>query len=162
MNFRNTVTLLATHGVALAIGFAAGIYTLPIIIAPEAPTAGAVSAVADKAEYTAEFRRELEGSDALHWGEGALFVGGDSISFMGKLAPGPDYMLYLSPTFVETEAEFDRLKSEMVVVGAVKTFENFLIEIPPDIDPSDYTTAIVWCESFGEFITSAQYQANDT
>ena len=30
-----------------------------------------------------------------------------------------DYMLYLSPTFVETETEFNRLKSKMVVVGSV-------------------------------------------
>jgi hypothetical protein len=135
---------------------------LPIIIAPEAPSAGAVSALADKAEYTAEFRRDLKGSDGLHWGEGQLFVGRDSISFMGTLAPGPDYMLYLSPTFVETEAEFNRQKSKMVVVGSVKTFDNFLIDMPPEIDPSDYTTAIVWCESFGQFITSAKYQDNDT
>ena len=161
MSFRKAFTILISHCAAAAIGFAAGIYLLPIITAPEAPSAGAVSALADNAEYTAEFRRDLKGSDGLHWGEGQLFVGRDSISLMGKLAPGPDYMLYLSPTFVETEEEFNRQKSKMVVVGSVKTFDNFLIHMPPNIDPSDYTTAIVWCESFGQFITSAKYQNND-
>lgn len=162
MSIQKAFTLLVSHCVAVAAGFAAGIYLLPIIIAPDAPSARAVSAVADKAEYRAEFRRDLKGSDSLHWGEGQLFVGRDSISLMGKLAPGPDYVLYLSPTFVETEAEFNRLKSKMVVVGSIKTFDNFLIDLPPEIDPSDYTTAIVWCESFGQFITSAKYQNNET
>jgi len=162
MSIQKTFTLLVSHGAAVAIGFALGIYMLPIIIAPDAPSAEAVSVVAAKAEYRAEFRRDLKGSDALHWGEGQLFVGGDSISFMGRLAPGPDYKLYLSPTFVETEAQFNSQKSRMVAIGSVKTFDNFVLEIPRGIDPSDYTTAIVWCESFGEFITSAKYQDNDT
>ena len=77
---------------------------------------------------------------------------------MGKLAPGPDYKLYLSPEFVETEADFNRLKPEMALVGDIKTFNNFLVSVPPDINPSEYTSVIVWCESFGEFITSAQYK----
>jgi hypothetical protein len=77
---------------------------------------------------------------------------------MGKLAPGPDYKLYLSPEFVETEADFNRLKSTMARVGDVKTFNNFVIEVPPGIDPSNFTSVIVWCESFAQFITSARYR----
>jgi hypothetical protein len=46
----------------------------------------------------------------------------------------------------------------MVRVGDVRTFENFVVDVPPDIDPSNFNTVIVWCESFGEFITSAKYQ----
>jgi hypothetical protein len=74
------------------------------------------------------------------------------------LAPGPDYKLYLSPEFVETEAEFTRLKSRMVRVGDVRTFENFVVSVPESIDVSSYNTAIVWCESFGQFITAAKYR----
>ena len=147
-----------THGVALAIGFAAGVYTLPILIAPDGPSASAVSAVAASASYKAEFRRDLEDSDALHWGEGEVFIGLDSISHMGKLSPGPDYRLYLSPEFVETEASFEDLKPRMALVGDVKTFDGFLVSIPSGIDPSDYNSVIVWCESFGEFITAAMYR----
>ena len=76
---------------------------------------------------------------------------------MGWQAPGPDYKLYLSPEFVETEADFNRLKSTMVREGDVKTFENFVVKVPLDIDPSKFTSVIVWCEAFGEFITSAKY-----
>jgi hypothetical protein len=77
---------------------------------------------------------------------------------MGKLAPGPDYKLYLSPEFVETEADFNRLKSGMVRVGDVRTFENFLVPVPESSDPAAYNTVVVWCESFGQFITAAKYQ----
>ncbi|MGF1841695.1 DM13 domain-containing protein, partial [Vibrio clamense] len=50
------------------------------------------------------------------------------------------------------------LKDSMVRIGNVKTFENFAVKIPKGIDVSKYNTVIVWCETFGEFITSAKYQ----
>ena len=161
MKIRNILLLLFSHGIVGALGFAAGIYVLPILIAPEAPIASEVSAVADNAIYSGKFRRDLKDSDILHWGEGTVSIGEDSISFMGKLAPGPDYKLYLSPEFVETESDFNRLKPHMALVADVKTFDNFLVKIPADIDPSKYTSIIVWCETFGQFITSANYKTNN-
>ena len=149
---------IVTHLVALAIGFALGIYALPILTAPESPSVEAVQTTADVARFTGEFRRDLEDSDALHWGEGKLFVSPDSIAFQGKLSPGPDYRLYLSPEFVETEAAFEARKSDMVEVGPVRTFENFMLTVPASIDPANYNAAIVWCESFGQFISAAAYQ----
>ena len=77
---------------------------------------------------------------------------------MGKLAPGPEYKLYLSPEFVETEAEFEQLKSSMKLVGDIKTFDNFMVKVDSDVDLSQFNTVIVWCEAFGEFITSAKYR----
>lgn len=158
MKTKNFILLLASHGIVGALGFAGGIYALPILIAPDAPSEAQVSAAAASASYTGEFRRDLQDSDALHWGEGKVSVGAGSISHMGKLAPGPDYKLYLSPEFIETERDFNRLKSRMTLVGDVKTFNNFLVSVPPGVDPSRYTSVIVWCETFGEFITSAQYK----
>lgn len=158
MKARTIVILLVSHALIGAAGFAAGIYALPILIAPPAPSAAQVSAVAESATYSGEFRRDLQDSDALHWGEGTVSVSSGSISHMGKLSPGPDYKLYLSPEFVETEADFNRLKPQMTLVGDIKTFNNFLVQVPPGVDPSGYTSVIVWCESFGEFITSARYK----
>ncbi len=155
---KRLLTLVVTHVVAVAAGFAAGIYALPILIAPPPPAESAVAAVAAAASYSAEFRRDLQDSDALHWGEGTVSVSAEAIAFRGTLAPGPDYKLYLSPEFVETEADFLRLKSRMVRVGDVKTFDSFLVPVPPTVDPSAYTSVIVWCETFGQFITAAQYQ----
>ena len=153
------VMLLGSHLLVGGIGFGLGIYLLPILIAPTAPTLMEVNEISASANYSAAFTRELEGSDAFHWGEGLVFVGEESITLMGKLAPGPDYRLYLSPEFVETEAQFEALKSSMVEVGPINTFENFVVDVPEGIDPSQFTTVIVWCERFGEFITAAEYQA---
>jgi hypothetical protein len=150
--------LVVTHAAVLAIGVALGIYLLPILTAPSAPSAGEVTAAAGKAEFKGQFRRNLKDSDFLHWGEGSVSVSRGAVALMGRIAPGPDYKLYLSPEFVETEADFNRLKPRMARVGDVKTFANFIVPVPAHIDPRAYNTVIVWCESFGQFITAARYR----
>jgi hypothetical protein len=158
MKTRTLLLLAATHAIAAVVGFAAGIYVLPILTAPAAPTASEIAAASKAARFTGQFRRDLKDSDPLHWGEGTVSVGSDFISLLGRVAPGPDYKLYLSPEFVETEADFARLRSRMARVGDVKTFENFMVPVPPAVDPAQYSTVIVWCESFSQFITSAKYR----
>ena len=150
--------LVFSHLLFAAIGFAAGIYLLPILTAPPAPTAADVKAAANQADFKGQFRRDLKDSDLLHWGEGTVSVSRTAIALTGKVAPGPDYKLYLSPEFVETEADFNRLKPKMARVGDVKTFENFIVPVPGNIDPAAFNTVIVWCESFGQFITAARYR----
>ena len=155
---KKILTLSLSHVVALAVGFAVGVYTLPILTAPKPPAAQTVRDAVGELLYEARFVRELRGSDFLHWGEGRLYIGRRTIAFLGRLAPGPDYKLYLSPGFVETETEFNQLKSQMIRVGDVKSFENFIVALPTQVDPRDYNTAIVWCETFEQFISAAQYQ----
>ncbi|POG21388.1 hypothetical protein C2855_20630 [Aeromonas bestiarum] len=158
MQRKTLALLLVTHLLVGAAGFAAGIYALPILIAPAAPSSEQVAASQQQATFNGTFRRDLKESDRLHWGEGQVSIGPDAISLMGKLAPGPDYQLYLSPEFVETEADFARLKPQMVRVGPVKTFDNFIVQLPANIDPARYDSVIVWCETFGQFITAARYR----
>ena len=150
--------LVASHLIALAVGFALGVYTLPILIAPAAPSAADVAEHADNATFKGHFRRDLKDSDALHWGEGTVSVSRSAIALAGELAPGPDYKLYLSPEFLETEADFKRLRPKMVRVGDVKTFRNFVVPVPESVDPAAYNTVVVWCESFSQFITAAKYR----
>ena len=64
----------------------------------------------------------------------------------------------MSPEFVETEADFNRLKPRMVRVADIKTFKNFLVPVPESIDTTRYNTVIIWCETFGQFISAAQYR----
>jgi hypothetical protein len=47
----------------------------------------------------------------------------------------------------------------MVKVGEVKTFDRFMVTLPQDLPLDNYTSVIVWCETFGEFITSAQLKS---
>jgi hypothetical protein len=150
--------LAASHLAALALGFALGVYFLPLLVAPQAPSADEIASLMGPALWQAEFRRDLADSDALHWGEGRVSVGPRSISLAGKLAPGPDYKLYLAPEFVQTEADFLRLKPRMQRVGDVKTFDNFIVLLPEGVDPGRFNTVVVWCERFGQFITAAKYR----
>ncbi len=155
---KKLILFITTHAIALAMGFAAGIYLLPILTAPPAPTVAEVEQASTQAAYRGEFRRDLEGSDLLHWGEGIVAVGANAVTLMGQVAPGPDYKLYLAPSFVETEAEFEAIRDGAVRVGDVDTFVNFIVPMPGGIDPADYNTVVIWCESFGEFITAATYR----
>ena len=150
--------LSVSHLVFAAIGFAAGIYFLPILTAPSGPSTEQMEMAKSDAQYKGTFKRGLEGSDFFDWGEGDISVGKKFISLQGKVAPGPDYKLYLSPKLVETEATFNKLKSEMKLVGDIKTFENFVIQVDESINIEAYSSVIIWCETFGEFITAATYK----
>ncbi len=150
--------LALTHLAALAAGFALGIYLLPILTAPPAPSTQEVRAASAGASFRGQFKRQLEGSDALHWGEGELAIGPSTISLAGRIAPGPAYKLYLVPEFVETAEGFLRVKAQSLDVADVKTFENFIVPIPPGTDLSRYSGVVIWCESFSQFITAAKYR----
>jgi hypothetical protein len=155
---RKIVVLALTHAFALAAGFALGVYFLPILIAPPPPSAAEVSSASAGATFKGEFRRDLKGSDLLHWGEGTVSVGPRAISLAGRVAPGPDYKLYLTPEFVDTKEGFLRVKARSARVGDVKTFENFIVAVPESIDVSRYDTVVVWCETFSMFISAAKYR----
>ncbi|WP_298635351.1 DM13 domain-containing protein [uncultured Umboniibacter sp.] len=158
MSIRKIIGLTASHVMVLILGFFIGIYMLPILIAPDAPSHDEVSVVSAEAKYHASFKIELTDSDSFHWGKGEVSVGEKQVSFVGELAPGPDYKLYLSPEFVETEADFERLKHSMIRVADVKTFDSFIVDLPSDVNVEDYNSVIIWCEQFGQFITAAQYR----
>ena len=89
MKTRTLALLLATHIAVGVVGFGAGIYALPILTAPPAPSEAKIKAMSSQAQYTGQFHKDLEDSDALHWGVGTVAIGADFISLMGELAPGP-------------------------------------------------------------------------
>lgn len=158
LRLRTSLILVASHSLIAFVGFAAGVYLLPIITAPEGPTAEQMASVSSDAIYRGEFRRDLRDSDYLHWGEGVITLSREAILLQGEIAPGPDYKLYLSPEYVETEAAFQRLKPSMARVGDVKTFKDFIVAVPQHVDVSEYRAVIIWCETFAQFITAAQYR----
>ena len=155
---RKTLIVVVSHVIAAAIGFALGIYALPILTAPNAPSTAEVASQSTQALYTGRFRRDLKDSDLLHWGEGTVSVGKQSITLMGRLAPGPDYKLYLAPEFVETKDGFLDIKDRSRRIGDVKTFKGFIVDVPAGVDVGAYSTPVVWCESFSQFITAAKYR----
>ena len=152
--------LTTTHLAMLAIGFAVGIYTLPILTAPRAPDTAALQNIATETLYAGRLVRNLKGSDLLHWGEGEVRVSRNRIAHIGRLAPGPDYKLYLAPGFVDTKEAFLLIKDRSLRVGDVETFNGFLVEVPASIDVRDYSAVVIWCEAFDQFISAAEYQTS--
>lgn len=149
---------LVTHGAALAAGIVLGIYLLPILTAPPAPDKAILERDAAAAEFQATLTRDLPGSDVLHWGEGVISLSTQVISLQGRLAPGPDYKLYLVKDFVDHEAAFLSIKAEAKYIADIKSFDGFSVAVPADVQLSEYTSVIIWCEAFGEFITAARYR----
>jgi len=43
---------------------------------------------------------------------------------------------------------FIAIKSAIRQIGPVKTFENFVLDLPADIDLDEYQAVVIWCEAF--------------
>ena len=143
---------------SLVIGFMLGIYLLPILTAETGLDEQSLAARQNSAERAGVFSRDLAGSDSFHWGEGLIMVNDTHIWLDGDIAPWPDYRLYLTPSFVETEEGFLAIKAESVMVSSVKAFKNFSVEIPAGITTRSYPAVLIWCEAFGQFITAASLE----
>ena len=143
----------------IAPGFMLGVYFLPILVAEEGASVAEVAAAKEQAVREGIFRKNLPGSDAFHWGEGTLVESMEDgqyyFTLEGSVAPGPNYKLYLTPEFVDTEEAFLAIKDRSVLVASLATFDNFRVSVPAKIDPDRYPAVIIWCERFKRFITAA-------
>ena len=158
MNIKKLLLLVISHVSLGFAGFALGIYMLPIMTASQAPSGGALAIALQDSRYVAEMQKQRKDSDWLHWGQGTITLSDDFIVIQGELAPGPDYRLYLSDTFIETEQDFLANKSKLVQVSQVPSFGTSIHALPTHLKLDDYNTVIIWCEAFGQYITSAQYK----
>jgi len=149
---------LITHTITLVLGVMLGIYLLPILTAPAGPTIEEVESASQQAFYKTRFHKSVPGSDLIHWGEGEVFLSKSSISLMGSLAPGPDYFLYLTKNLVDTGDSFLAIKQDSLKVGPIRTFDNFIVPLDESVDLDQYAAIVVWCETFSQFITAANYR----
>ena len=138
------------------IGFGLGVYFLPILIAKKSPIKPRLQPCLKCASCAGTFVRDLLGSDGLHRGDGVIMGNADCIWLDGKIAPGPDYRLYLTPKYVETGAGFQNIKAQSIQIGPVKAFENFSLDLPDGLDATNYWAVLIWCEAFEQFITAAE------
>jgi len=155
---KKIILLISSYIIIFVLGFGLGIYLLPILTSPKSVNIDKIIKLEKNALYKTVFVRDLKGSDLFHWGEADVSVSKNEIIVNGSIAPGPDYKLYLTKEFVEQEEEFLSIKDNSRYVAEVKTFKNFVITVPEDIDINDYNTIVIWCESFSEFITAAKYK----
>jgi hypothetical protein len=143
-------------GAGLLVGFALGVYFMPILTAEQGLDSAALAQLEASSERRGTFTRDLAGSDSFHWGEGVVHLSQQRVWLDGRVSPGPDYRLYLTPAFVEDEAAFLAIKARSVEIGPVKAFTNFDLAVPPDVKVGEFPALLIWCEAFGEFITAAR------
>ena len=85
------------------IGFGLGVYFLPILTAEKGLDSDVLIELQASAERSGTFMRDLPGSDAFHWSDGIVRIRDDRIWLEGQVSPGPDYRLYLTPSFADDE-----------------------------------------------------------
>ncbi len=146
--------------VGIAAGFPLGVYTLPILIdwLGEKQATEAVQ-IFSETDRTGEFDRDSPGSDALHWGEGNVRISSGNLVFEEdvKLAPGPDYRIYMTKKFIDNKDDFKRIKPEAVQIAKLKTFSGPLsFELPAELNTDEFDNVVVWCEAFKMYIASAR------
>ena len=95
------------------------------MIAEKGLDSASIAALSDSALRLGIFVRDLQGSDGLPWGDGVIMVNADRIWLDGKVAPGLDYHLYLTPKYVETEPGSETIKAQSLQIGPIEAFENF-------------------------------------
>ena len=154
------VGLIVGGLLGLISGFGLGVYFLPIIFAGDGADETVLAGASAVAERRGMFVRDLPCSDPLQYGDGKIFHsienGETFITLQGRVTPGPDYKLYMTPKYVDTKAGFEDIKAQSVRVGDIKAFDNFRRRAPSSVKADDYPAVPVWCEKFSMFITSAQ------
>ena len=134
------------------------VYFQPILIAEKDLDSESIAALSDSVLRRGTSVQGSPGSDDLQWGDGVVMVNADRIWLDGKVAPGPDYRLYLAPKYVETGPGFQTIKAQSLQIGPIKAFENFSLDLPDGVDVTNYRAVLICCEAFGQFITAAELQ----
>ena len=150
--------LLTDLGIGGAVGFGLGVHFLPLLTADPGLDQVAAQALATSAEWRGSFVRDQPGLDALHWGDGTIMMNANIIWLDGTILRGSDFLLYLAPAFVDAGAAFLAIKAKSWQIGAVKTFENFALDLPPALDLDEHDAVVIWCEAFKQFITVARLE----
>jgi hypothetical protein len=102
---------------------------------------------------------EFEGTDDFHFGRGTATVlevapGRYHLRLEDfSVRNGPDLYVYLSP-------DPDGYATDALEVGTLKATDgSFGYDLPPDVDPSRFRSAIIWCKQFSHLFATATFDA---
>ncbi|MBF2754550.1 MAG: DM13 domain-containing protein [Gammaproteobacteria bacterium AqS3] len=109
-----------------------------------------------------QLREGSPGQDMVHWGRGGLNVypqgaGSVLLEFAEdfEVGPGPNFWIYLNRTAgIETEADFLADAGRMRL-AKLKSFQGAQVYPAPLEAFAQARAVTIWCESFGEYIASA-------
>ncbi len=108
------------------------------------------------------FRENAVGQDAAHWGRGDVKIyqatdGSHQIEFQSnfEVGAGPNFWIYLnSEADIDEESDF-KLDEQRVRIAKIKSFQGSQVyELKPG-QLGDAKALTIWCESFGQYIASA-------
>ncbi len=167
-SLRISLIALASLLVGVAIGALAMLIAFPFLFAPppanDAPPAPMQAQVTSGQPATAtqhfRFDESAPGRDPIHWANGTgRFMQSEQgwvlrLNSDFKAGPGPNFWLYLNTRAVGEESAF-QVDTGRVRLARLRSFEgaqNYLL--PPGMDPSQFHTLTIWCESFGVYIGS--------
>ncbi len=112
------------------------------------------------------FREDASGQDALHWGRGGVKIhraaNGDVLLALEndfEVGPGPNFWLYLnSVSGVDDEDDF-RADEARVRVTKLKSFTGAQVYTLKAALFKRAGAVTIWCETFGQYIASADIPA---
>ena len=138
----------------------------PFIFPPpmvnEEVDAGSGALVVDETE----FRQNVAGHDLAHWGRGdvKIYLGGDGmylIEFQSnfEVGPGPNFWIYANTLGdVDDETDFQS-DADRVRLTKIKSFQGSQVYEVEAGDLRDAKAITIWCESFNQYIASANINA---
>lgn len=148
------------------LGFVGGLVVMLIIFPFLFPPPMVNEKVDDDLEllFTGAFREGVPGQDVAHWGRGEVKVyeheDDDDKVFIElqsdfEVGAGPNFWLYLnSKNNIDHEEDFTE-DEDRVRLTKLKSFQGSQVY---EVDAEDYKDAgalTIWCESFGQYIASA-------
>lgn len=162
--FRSRIATFVLGGVLGALaGAAAMLIAFPFLFPPPAASDAAPAPIDAAAATRTTFAFDLNapGRDSVHWANGSGTIVATAQGPVLRLeadfeaGPGPNYWIYLNTRAVGEERDFDA-DAGRVRIAKLKSFkgaQNYAL--PPGVDPAQFHTVTIWCDSFGAYIGSA-------
>jgi hypothetical protein len=146
-----------------AFGVAVGLFIFPYVFPP--PPAMETLDEADRADLvaTGEFIH-ANPSDPVHYGSGKVSVYQSAVFLESdfEVGPGPAYHVYLVPK-PTIRASGDVADTMYVDLGQLRAFKGSQrYAIPDGVDLADYSSVVIWCETFSVLISPADLQPAET
>jgi hypothetical protein len=131
----------------------------PVSVSPSTQT-GRTTEVSAATAPEFRFDENAPGRDPIHWANGTgsfvLTAEGWVLRLNGdfRAGPGPNFWIYLNTTAVGEENAFraDHRRIKLAPLRAFAGAQNY--QLPAGLNPNDFHTLTIWCETFGVYIAS--------
>ena len=115
--------------------------------------------------HESQFRQNVIGHDIVHWGRGDVAIyrkpdGNYAIEFRAnfEVGPGPNFWIYVN-SGQDINDELDFLNDvNRVRLTKIKSFRGSQVYEVSEADMKAGGAITIWCESFNQYIASANYQ----